>query len=125
VRVDGGAVQMDMLVCEAGGTTFALAFLDVSDPTRVGAVLAELRASVVRNVQGTPPQVTALTIPGMTPNDQAARLTVTGRLPDGARVREHVAFFTRGLRVYQATVIGAEPVQQVVDTFLGGLSFPA
>ena len=61
----------------------------------------------------------------MTPNDQAGRMVVSGRLPDGAAVQEHALFFVRGLRVYSATVIGAKPVPQAVEIFFGGLRFPA
>jgi hypothetical protein len=124
VALAGTPVQMQMLVCSAGGATFALAFLDVADPARVGATLAELRRIAVGNVQGAAPQLAPLQVPGMTPNEQAARLSVSGRLPDGAAVQEHAAFFTRGLRVYQATVIGARPPPQAVDTFIAGLKFP-
>ena len=60
----------------------------------------------------------------MTPNEQSVRVAVTGRLPDGAVVQEHAAFFVRGLRVYSATVIGAKPAPQAVDVFFNGLKFP-
>ncbi|MEP7099897.1 MAG: hypothetical protein ABI781_05275 [Burkholderiales bacterium] len=123
VIVVGAKAQMEMLSCSAGDATFALAFVDVTDPARVGATLAELRATAASNLQASP-QNAPLQIRGMTPNEQAARVTLAGKLPDGAAVQEHAAFFTRGLRVYQATVIGAKPLPQVVDTFLGGLKFP-
>ncbi len=124
VVLAGATAQMQMLVCSAGDATFALAFVDVPDPARVGATLAELRRVAVGNVQGGAPQVAPLQVKGMTPNEQAARVSVTGRLPDGAAVQEHAAFFTRGLRVYQATVIGAAPAPQTVDLFIAGLKFP-
>ena len=124
VVLAGAKVQMEMLVCSAADATFALAFVDVADPARIGATLVELRRIAVGNVQGGEPQVAPLQVRGMTPNDQAARLAVAGRLPDGAAVEEHAAFFTRGLRVYQATVIGAKPAPQTVDSFIAGLKFP-
>jgi len=40
-------------------------------------------------------------------------------------VQEHAAFFVHGLRVYSATVIGAQPSPQAVELFFGGLKFPA
>jgi len=120
----GVKAQMTMLACTAGGATYALGFVDVADPARITATLAELRASVVANLQGREPGITPLQIKGMTENDQAARLTFAGRLPDGTPVQEHAVFFTRGLRVYQAAVFGAKPVRQAVETFFGGLKFP-
>jgi hypothetical protein len=115
-------VQMEMLACSAADTTFALAFIDVADPARLGATLADLRATAAGNLQASP-QNAPLQIKGMTPNEQAARVTFAGRLLDGSAVQEHAAFFTRGLRVYQATVIGAKPPPQAVDTFIAGLKF--
>lgn len=123
VTVAGVKAQMQMLTCNAGDATFALAFVDVADPARLAATLAELRATAAGNLQDASPRAAALQIKGMTPNAQAARMTIAGKLPDGAAVQAHAAFFTRGLRVYQATVIGAKPVPAVVDTFMAGLKF--
>ncbi len=123
ITLAGTKTRMQMLACSAGDATFALAFVDIADPTLVGAALSELRDVAVRNLQGAPPQVSALQIKGMTPNEQAGRASIAGHLPDGAVVREQAAFFVRGLRVYQATVIGAEPSQQAVDIFIAALKF--
>lgn len=124
VTLAGARAKMEMLACSANDTTFALAFIDVADPARVGATLAELRATATRNLDAVSPAAMPLLVKGMTPNEQAARLTIAGKRPDGTAIRAHVAFFARGLRVYQATVIGAGPERPVVDTFLGALKFP-
>lgn len=124
VVLAGARTQMQMLSCNAGDATFALAFADVADPAQLGATLAELRETAVGNVGGGAAQVASLQIRGMTPNAQTGRLSVTGRLPDGAAIQEHAAFFTRGLRVYQATVIGASPTSHAVEVFIAGLKFP-
>lgn len=125
VVVDELKVRMEMLVCATGGSTFALSFLDVADPARVNATLGELRAVALTNVRGVQPQVVPVQVIGMTPNPQAVRLSAEGGLPDGSAIHVHAAFFAKGLRVYQATVIGAEPAPQVVETFFGGLKFPS
>ena len=124
VTIAGATARMAMLSCSAGDATFALAFVEVDDPARIGATLAALRDSAVANVRGGQASSTALQVTGMTPNDQAGRLAVRGQLPDGAAVQEHAAFFTRGLRVYQAIVIGAAPAPDAVETFVAGLKFP-
>jgi hypothetical protein len=121
----GVKVRMDMLVCAAGGMTFAVAFADLDDPTQVGPALASLRQVAVANLQGEATQSESFAVKGMTPNDNAWRIAVSGHLPDGAAVKEKAAFFTRGLRVYQASVIGVDLVPQAVETFLSGLKFPA
>ncbi len=124
VTIAGATAKMDMLACAAGGATFALAFVEVPDPARIGATLAALRDSAVANVRGGEPRSAALQVQGMTPNEQSARLVVSGKLPDGVAVQQYAAFFTHGLRVYQATVIGGAPSQAAVETFIAGLKFP-
>ena len=125
VQLAAASRQMEMLVCEAGGATFALAFVDMVDPASVGVTLAELRGIALRNVQGGAPTLAPMQVSGMTPNEASVRMAAAGRLPDGAPVRTHAAFFTRGLRVYQATVIGTEPSLATVQTFFDALKFPA
>ena len=125
VRVADAQVRMEMLVCAAGGSTFALGFLDVADPARVMATLGAMRLIALANVRGAAPQLERANIAGMTPNPQAVRLSTGGTLPGGSAVHVHATFFAKGLRVYQATVIGAEPSLQWVETFFDGLKFPA
>ena len=125
VTLAGARMPMQMLVCSAADMTFALSFVDVADPAAIGPTLAALRETAVRNVQGVAAPPAALQMAGMTPNPAAARVSVEGRLPDGVPVQTHAAFFARGLRVYQATVIGAKPALSAVDAFIGGLKFPA
>jgi hypothetical protein len=124
VPLAGVTSQMSMLSCAAGGATYALSFVDVADPARISPTLAALRAAAVGNLHAAPPQVLPLQIKGMTANDESSRLSIVGRLPDGSTVQEHAAFFTRGLRVYQAAVIGARPDSEAVQTFFSGLNFP-
>jgi hypothetical protein len=129
VAVAGADARIEMLVCTAGGATYALSFFDVAEPGRISTVLADLRTRAVANIQGQAlpggaGQPSPLQIKGMTANDNAGRLAVAGRLPEGGAVQEQAAFFTRGLRVYQATVIGPALQPQAVETFFGGLSFP-
>lgn len=124
VTIAGASVRMEMLVCSAGDATFAVSIVEVSDPARIGPTLTALRSSAIANVQGGEPRGSPLQVEGMTPNEQAGRMAVSGRLPDGAAVQEHAAFFTRGLHVYQATVIGARPAPEAVENFIAGLKFP-
>ena len=123
VRMAEAQVQMEMLVCAAGGATFALGFLDVPDPARVQAALVEMRSIALANVHGAAPQLALAHIEGMTPNPQALRLSAGGTLPGGGAIQLHAAFFSKGLRVYQASVIGTKPGPQLVETFFDGLKF--
>ncbi len=125
IELVGSKLKMDMLVCPAGGATYALAFADVPDPAQVAAALAELRAATLRNLQAGPPQVAPAQVSGMTPNAEAVRIAATGRLPDGATIQSHTVFFAKGLRVYQGSVIGTKTAVDANDIFLSGFRFPA
>ena len=61
----------------------------------------------------------------MTPNPQAVRLRLEGVRPDGVAAQEQAAFFAKGLRVYQATVLGKRVPAEAADTFFAGLRLPA
>ena len=123
VVLAGSTVRMEMLFCAAGGVTFGLGFLDIADPAQVTAAVDELRRAVLANVQGAQPRLAPLQVIGMTPNALAQQLAVIGRLPDGKVVQVHAAFFVKGLRVYQATVISDDPSPPVVEVFFGGMKF--
>lgn len=125
VTVAGASTTMEMLVCSAAGATFALSFLDMTDPAAVTAAVSELRATALANIAGTQLASVPMPVSGMTANPQAARLSMTGRLPDGTATQEQAAFFVKGLRVFQASVIGAKLVPEMTDTFFAGLKLPS
>ncbi|MEO7151508.1 MAG: hypothetical protein ABIX46_07345 [Burkholderiaceae bacterium] len=121
VVLAGATAPMQMHVCEAAGLTFAVAFVDLDTPEQVERGLIELRALAVGNIGGSGEQRTAGSVPGMTPNPQAGQVSVQGRLPDASPVRLRAAFFSKGLRVFQATVVGADPGDEATQPFFGGL----
>lgn len=121
VAVAGANVRMDMAACAVAGTTFAASFVDLADPAAVTGVLKGFCQAAVANLGGAAPRQLPFTLAGMTPNAAAVRVLIAGRLPDGTVVQEHAAFFARGLRVYQVSVIGAAP--DAVEAFLSSLKF--
>jgi hypothetical protein len=123
VVVSGSATRMEVVFCAAGGVTFGLGFLDVADPAQVSAAVDELRRGLLANVQGVQPRFAPVTVAGMTPNSLAQQLAAVGRLPDGRAVQVNAAFFVKGLRVYQATVISDDSSSPVVDVFFAGMKF--
>lgn len=123
VPLAGSTVRMEMLVCSAGGTTFALSYADLADPTRIGPALAELRHVAAGNIGAAEPTAAPVQVPGMTPNAEAGRVALSGRRPDGSTIEQQAIFFTRGLRVYQASVVGSPIAPEAAATFLGAPTF--
>ena len=123
VPIKGTPLRMEMVTCTTEGITFAASHFAVRDPAAVSTAIDAVKAASVANLGGLAPKTSAFQLAGMTPNPSAARLDVTGRRPDGEAVDLHAAFFTRGLRIYQRSVLGKAPPPQAVDTFFAGLVF--
>ncbi|MGZ5131415.1 MAG: hypothetical protein ACXWCV_08585 [Caldimonas sp.] len=121
VRIGKATLRMQMHSCEAAGATFSLAFVDAPQPDQVVPLLAELRSHAAANIAGVVAEPRPFEPPGATPNEQSGLLRIEGHLPDGRRVVEHAAFFVKGLRLYQATAIGAALPAEAVETFFGAI----
>ena len=125
-QVDGSALRMQLHSCKAAGFTFSLSVADSDDPLRVSSLLAALHQHLVANVGGA---VVVLPMPkmvGATPNPHSQFLRIEGRLPDGRDVVVHAAFFVKGLRVYQASVVsqGERPGPETLATFFDSIRLP-
>jgi hypothetical protein len=96
-----------LTACDAGGLTFAVSWADVPDPTRTGAVLQALSRQAGENLRATPRLAQAASVPGMTPHPAAQWMQLQGHSPDGGAVVQQLLLFAHGLRVYQASVLGA------------------
>ncbi len=118
-------VRMEMLACGADDAQFALSFLDLDDPSKVSTALAELQARAAGNLGAARRESRPAAVPGMTPNPEAAQLRLEGRQPDGTALQEEAVFFAKGLRVYQATVLGRQLRPGAAETFFAGLRLPA
>lgn len=125
VTLAGIKTTMQLSSCSVEGVTYAITQASVDTPARVDTALAELREAAVANIGGVPGPAAPFVVPGMTPHARAERLPATGRHTDGSAVQEQVGFFSRGMRVYQATIVGPRIVPADAETFFGGLRFPA
>ncbi len=121
VRLAGQVVQLSLQACSADGLTWALATADMADPALTAAALGELKASAMANLGATTSTALPFDLAGATPNAASGRLEMAGRLPDGKPVREQVAVFSKGTRVFQATVVGASLPAEAVEGFFVGL----
>jgi hypothetical protein len=119
VPLAGMGLRMQLHSCQAGGFTFSLAVADTGDPRQVAPVLHDWRKVTIGNVDGTASVLAAPKVVGATPNAESQLLRIDGRRPDGAPVVVHAAFFVKGLRVYQAAVVGQKepPPRDVLETY--------
>ena len=119
----GVPVGLSLHACSPEGQTWALAFADVEDPTRVGAALAELRRSAAANVAAGAVVPLRLQVPGATPQPASERVGLEGHLPDGRPVQAQLAVFAQGTRVFQATALGERLQPEAAETFFASLRF--
>lgn len=125
VTLAGARVRMLLTACWAGDLTWALASADAEQPSQVGPALEALRAAAAANL-GAPAQALGqLPVSGMTPNAQAGRVRIKGKLPDGTAATLEAGYFAKGTWVFQATVMGAAPGGDAVATFFDNLKLPS
>jgi hypothetical protein len=122
-RVGAAVVPIRLDSCAAGGAIFSLAAIDAADPAGVTPMLDAFRVQTAANLAATATELGAFAPPGATPNPRSARLALVGKRPDGRRVVAQAAFFVKGLRLFQATVVNADVVggPEAADTFFGAI----
>ncbi len=117
----GSGVAMTMLACDVAGMTFALSHSELGDPSRVTPALVELRSALASNLGASDLGSAAFELAGMTPNPQAVRIWLEGRLPDGKPVQEQAVLFVRGTRIYQAAILGQRLDEAAAGVFFESL----
>jgi hypothetical protein len=125
VRLLHAMVRLELHACTTAGATWALAFADVDEPAQVGPALDELRQAAIANLAATVGRERALQVPGATPNPASRQVDLKGRGPDGRALTERLALFAKGLRIYQATVLGERIDIEAAETFFDSLRLPA
>ncbi len=121
MTIAGRSVRLQLHACRAGNATWAMAETDVVDPAGIADALVDLRASAVANVAGRPAGVVPFEVPGATPNPLSVRGDVSGKLPDGQAVKEHVGVFTVGTRVAQVTALGSDGPPESIESFFASV----
>lgn len=107
-----------MHACREQGMTFSISMLDATEPALVGPMLAALGDAAVTNIAGKIESDEPAIVPGMTPHPGARNQVISGRLPDGRPVTEHLVLFSHGVRLYQAVVIGDKAQADVARQFI-------
>lgn len=117
VTIAGRKTRLSLHACRAGDVTWAMAEADVGDPAWVERSLVDLRNAAAANVSGRVDAVVPFEVEGATPNLEAKRCAIAGKLPDGQAVAEHLGVFAVGTRVAQVTALGASTPAEAVNTF--------
>ena len=121
----GATVTWEMHACNAEGLTFAVAWGDTEDPSRVAPALAALASAGQARLRGRLESDVAAMVPGMTPQAGARQWRLRGQLPDGAALVQEAVVFAHGTRVFQATVQGAAPESSQTRPFFEALRLDA
>lgn len=128
VPLDGGApTELHMHSCDTGGLTFAVAWAELGDATRVPASLNGWRRASLGAVRVDPARADdpatqwPVAVPGAT---QALGLMGQGIDHHGQPVQVRAVHFARGTQVYQAAIYGPALRDDVTAAFFDGLKLP-
>lgn len=120
----GGAVTpLNMLSCEAGGTTFALAWADLGQADRVPAALTQWQAAALTSLKAAPDAVRRWN-QTVANAERSEGLEVQGVRHDGSATQARVLYLARGSRVYQAAIYAPAIGGEESTTFFEGLQLP-
>lgn len=123
VRLQQGSLALMLRACSTEGVTWAVAHATVAEPALVAPTLRALSLAAATNVglSAIPTDARRWSPRGATPSEAALRWRGAGRLPDGRGVHAETAVFARGMRVFQATMIGSGAIEGAADMFFDGL----
>ncbi len=110
---------MGLAHCEAAGLSFSLSWAELADPTLVTPALSQMREALVGKLVADPGAAASavpVQVSGMTPNPQALTQVLVGGAQQG-----HVAVFTRGRKVYQVLMVGAQRNEAAWESFAGSI----
>lgn len=116
------SVAVEVVGCEAGGATFAVAHARAADATQAEAWLTAWRAATRAQLTDAQPTETPATLPRAALQPAPVRLDVSGK------AAAHLLWFAQtragGVSLYQATVLGRPSAADAIATFEEGLRLP-
>jgi hypothetical protein len=121
VSLAGQSVSMTVLGCDAGGSTFSVAYADMKDAALVGKALNAWRTSTLGNIRSQPYQPRPFVLKGADVGPQSVQVDARGTRPNGSSVVAQAAWFAVGTQVFQITVFGEGKSPAETEAFLTGL----
>ncbi|MDP3760538.1 MAG: hypothetical protein Q8R01_08515 [Ramlibacter sp.] len=123
VPMAGRKVNLTALSCEAGGATFALLFVDIGEPARLGGALAQWKTATLSNLRAAAARETPFRPEGALALPQSLQVVAAGQRPDGSKVESQAAYFAHGSHVFQAVIYAAQLRPEAAESFFSGLKF--
>ena len=118
-------VLVKMLVCEADGAVFTLAYTDLKSELRLGETLDLWRKATLTQIKASASNVTPFTLKGALSLPQSSKVVAKGSKPDGRALTLHAAWFAVGTTVFQGAVYfsreTADANGAVAETYFSGL----
>lgn len=115
-------VQLNMLGCDAGGATFAVAWAELAPGADKAAVLSQWERLTLQNMQASAPaESQPMKVVGADSNPPPRQLAATGRTADGKVVFGRTAYFSSGSQIFQAVMYAPKSAPDAADTFFSSL----
>lgn len=119
-------VQLNMLGCEAGGATFAVAWAELAPGADTAAVLSQWERLTLQNMRASSPSESPVESQPLkvigAGNAPAPRLLLaTGQTADGKPVQGRAAYFSSGSQIFQAVMYAPKIAPEAADTFFSSL----
>ena len=130
LTLGGDPVELEMVGCEAGGATFALARTQVADVAQAQARMAAWRAATRAQWDGASIEEQAADLPRALPQPAPVALRARGGAPgQHGTAQGRMLWFAHTSRngrfaVYQATVLGEPSSAEASSTFFEGIHLP-
>jgi hypothetical protein len=127
VPLGGPPAQLHMMSCDAGGLTFAVAWVDAGEAERVAPALAAWRRATLAAVQADPalaesPEATwPAALAGA---DVVQGLVAQGRDHRGQPISVRALHASQGARLFQAAIYGPSIPPETAASFFEGLQLP-
>jgi hypothetical protein len=128
VPLAGRPVELQMVGCESGGATFAIARAELPDAAQAGSTLAQWRVITLANARAAVTgSAKPFVPPGGQPLPESVVVVAPGQQPDGGAIELRAAWFAQttgaGAQVFQALIVARQVPADVADTFFSGLKF--
>jgi hypothetical protein len=124
VPLGGSPTELNMLGCDAGGATFAVASADIGDASKAAEVLTQWQKLTLANMKAAPDtQGVALKVSGAAAAPPGVLVKAQGQRADGTAVTGQAAYFAKGTQVFQAVMYAGKVPPEASETFFSSIKF--